>query len=72
MPLDAMAGIDTNRGAKRARELRAELGMPADRPLDCLLTLVEQRLGIAVVFAVLPAGLSIRIVQWLGYAGPRD
>lgn len=22
--------------------------------------------------AVLPAGLSIRIVQWLGYAGPRD
>ncbi len=53
-----MAGIDTNRGAKRARELRAELGMPADRPLDCLLTLVEQRLGIAVVFAVLPAGLD--------------
>lgn len=55
LALDAMAGIDTNRGAKRARELRAELGLAADRPLDCLLTLVEQRLGIAVIVAALPA-----------------
>lgn len=49
-----MAGLDTNRGAKRARELRAELGIAADADVGCLLTFVEDTLRIPVVVAALP------------------
>jgi len=48
-----LPGKDTNIGAKRAREARAELGLGAE-PLDCLLTTVEGRLEIPVIAAELP------------------
>lgn len=53
-----MAGKDTNIGAKRARELRKELGLDPARPLDCLLEITEQRLGIPVSVARLPDGVE--------------
>jgi Zn-dependent peptidase ImmA (M78 family) len=53
-----MAGIDSNRGAKRAREARAELELDAVGPLACLLTVVEERAGFPVVVAALPSGLA--------------
>ncbi|PTL60067.1 ImmA/IrrE family metallo-endopeptidase [Paraconexibacter algicola] len=43
-----MPGPDTNRGAKRARELRAELGLDAGAPVGCVLGLAEDGLGIPV------------------------
>ncbi len=53
-----MAGLDANRGAKRAREARAALGLdPAER-LPCLLDVVEQRAGLPVVVAALPDGVA--------------
>ncbi len=53
-----MAGLDANRGAKRAREAREALGLhPTDR-LPCLLDVVEQRAGLPVVVAALPDGLA--------------
>lgn len=51
-------GPDTNRGAKRARELRAELGLPDDGPVPCLLDLVERVLGLPVVVAGLGEGIA--------------
>jgi len=53
-----MAGLDTNIGAKRARALRAELGLAADAPVPCILTAVERALGIPVVVAALPDGIA--------------
>lgn len=44
-----MPGKDTNIGAKRARETRALLGIEPEAPVGCLLTVVEQRLGLPVV-----------------------
>ena len=49
-----MAGKDTNIGAKRARELRTELGLAAEEPAGSLLTLVEERLGLPVAVVSLP------------------
>jgi Zn-dependent peptidase ImmA (M78 family) len=53
-----VAGKDTNTGAKRARELREELGLGADEPVGCLLEAVEDRLGLPVVIAALPDGVA--------------
>jgi Zn-dependent peptidase ImmA (M78 family) len=53
-----MPGKDTNIGAKRARETRAELGLAPEDPPACLLTLVEQRLGIPVAIAALHEGVA--------------
>lgn len=53
-----MPGLDTNIGAKRARELRAELGLGPGEPAACLLTTVEDELGIPVVVAALPEGIA--------------
>ena len=44
-----MAGIDANRGAKRARQAREALGLPAVEPLPCLLTAVEEAARLPVV-----------------------
>ena len=44
-----MAGVDSRRGAKRAREARVELGLDPASPLRCLLTVVEERAGLPVV-----------------------
>jgi Zn-dependent peptidase ImmA (M78 family) len=69
---------DTNIGAKRARELRAELGLDADEPLACVLTLAEADLGIPVIIAALPAGVAgccwrdgERVVLWVNGREPR-
>ena len=43
-----MAGLHSNRGAKRAREARAELGLEPGAPLACLLSVVEQRFPVVV------------------------
>lgn len=53
-----MAGRDTNVGAKRARETREALGLDPTAPLDCILSLVESRLGLPVAIAALPAGIA--------------
>lgn len=53
-----MASLDTNRGAKRAREARAELGLGAADPLACILTTVEHDAGIPVNVAALPEGIA--------------
>ena len=53
-----MAGLDSNRGAKRARELRAELGLAAGAPLACVLTVAEAGAGVPVVVAELPPGIA--------------
>src|SRR3954469_23650804 len=44
--------LHTNRGAKRAREARARLGLDTSSPVDCLLTLVEGD-GLPVVIGAL-------------------
>jgi Zn-dependent peptidase ImmA (M78 family) len=53
-----MAGRDANIGAKRARELRAALGLDAGEPVACVLTAVERDLEIPVVVAALPDGIA--------------
>jgi len=56
--LGAVAGLDVNRGAKRAREAREALGLhPTDR-LSCLLDVVEERAGLPVVVTQLPDGVA--------------
>lgn len=49
-----MAGLDGNRGAKRAREARAALGLAPAQPLTCLLTVVEERAEIPVLVRAMP------------------
>jgi Zn-dependent peptidase ImmA (M78 family) len=51
-----VAGLDVNRGAKRAREARAALSLDAASPVECLVTVVEDRFHVAVV--ALPAGVA--------------
>ena len=51
-----MAGLDTNRGAKRAREAREALGLDAGAPLECVLSAVEGRCD--VVVCALPEGVA--------------
>jgi Zn-dependent peptidase ImmA (M78 family) len=53
-----MAGLHSNRGAKRAREARAAAGLDRAAPLPCLLTIVEERFGLPVVIAALPEGVA--------------
>lgn len=67
-----MPGKDTNTGAKRARELRSELGLGDRDPIPCLLTTVEASLALPVVVAALPEGVAGccwreggRVVLWV-------
>lgn len=53
-----MATREAYSAMKRARELRAELGIPADRPLRCLLSVVEEDVGIPVTIMDLGDGLD--------------
>jgi Zn-dependent peptidase ImmA (M78 family) len=53
-----MASIDSNRGAKRAREAREALGLDPAAPLRCLLTVVEQCAGLPVVVTALPEDVA--------------
>jgi Zn-dependent peptidase ImmA (M78 family) len=53
-----MPSEHSNRGAKRAREARAALGLDPAAPVACLLTLVEEQAGLPVVVAGLPAGVA--------------
>jgi Zn-dependent peptidase ImmA (M78 family) len=47
-------GVHTNRGAKRAREARAQLGLDPAAPVACILTTTEQRAGVPVLVGALP------------------
>jgi hypothetical protein len=51
-----MAGLDTNRGAKRAREARVALGLDPAAPLEDVLDVVEAR--VPVIVAALPEGVA--------------
>ncbi len=50
--------LDRNRGAKRAREAREQLGLGLDGPLDCIVRAVEDVGGVAVLCGPLPDGVS--------------
>jgi Zn-dependent peptidase ImmA (M78 family) len=72
-----VAGIDANRGAKRAREARAALGLHPVEPLSCVLTTAEDAARLPVV--VRPwsediAGACVRgesgVVLWLNGEQP--
>lgn len=72
-----MAGRDTNIGAKRARETRDALGLPANGPLACILDTVESGFGLPVVVAEMPehvAGVCWRVddaaVLWVNGMQP--
>jgi Zn-dependent peptidase ImmA (M78 family) len=53
-----MPSKDSNRGAKRAREARAALGLDLAARLDCLLTVVEVQAGLSVVVTALPDDIA--------------
>lgn len=53
-----MASEYSNRGAKRAREARADLGYAQDGPLPALLEAVEDQAGVHVLVLELPAGVA--------------
>lgn len=46
--------LHRNRGAKRAREARSDLGLDPDGPLECILSAVEQRAGLPVCIWEMP------------------
>src|SRR5437660_7882459 len=49
-----MPSLDTNRGAKRAREARERFGLDDVSPVPCILNLVEERAGLPVIVGALP------------------
>jgi IrrE N-terminal-like domain len=51
-----MASLDSNRGAKRAREARAALGLDPAAPLDDILDVVEEQRP--VIVATMPDGVA--------------
>jgi Zn-dependent peptidase ImmA (M78 family) len=53
-----MASLDSNRGAKRAREVRAELGLAPQERIGCVVELAERRAGVPVFVLDLPAEVS--------------
>jgi Zn-dependent peptidase ImmA (M78 family) len=53
-----MPGLDTNTGAKRAREARERLGLDAASPVGCVLSLVERAAGLPVAVATLPEDVA--------------
>ena len=63
-----MAGLHSNRGAKRAREARAAVGLDPASPIDCLLTVAEERFGYAVVVACLADDVAGACRRTLGSA----
>jgi Zn-dependent peptidase ImmA (M78 family) len=54
----SVPGYDTNVGAKRARDYRAELGLAPDEPLTCLVEVIEQRVGIPVAVVDMAPGYA--------------
>ncbi len=53
-----MPSYNTNRGAKRARQARAALGLDAKEPLPCVLTAVEHGAGVPVALVALDDGIA--------------
>lgn len=53
-----MAGFDTNRGSKRAREARARAGLRPDVPIPCVVGLAEERFGVPVLVVRLREGVA--------------
>jgi Zn-dependent peptidase ImmA (M78 family) len=58
MTIPTMAGADSMHGAKRAREARAALGIDPAAPLRCLLTTVEETVGVPVLVRALPNDIA--------------
>ena len=56
--LRAVPGLHFNRGAKRAREARRDLGLAPDQPLDCVLSAVEERAEVPAVFLALDGEIA--------------
>src|SRR4051812_8074205 len=54
----AVVSLHRNRGAKRAREAREELGLDPVAPLHCLLDCVEHRAALPVIVAALADGVA--------------
>lgn len=54
----AVPGKDTNIGAKQARDCRSDLAIGPGDPFACLLTVVEEALGLPVIVAALPEGIA--------------
>jgi Zn-dependent peptidase ImmA (M78 family) len=59
-------GLDTNIGAKRAREARATLGLDEAGPLPCVVTVVERLGGVPVIVAAMPDGCAGACVRTRG------
>lgn len=53
-----LGGVDANRGAKRARETRATYGLAPDAAPECVLTFVEETIGLRVVVVGLGPGVA--------------
>jgi Zn-dependent peptidase ImmA (M78 family) len=53
-----VAGLHSNRGAKRAREAREALGLSSDTPLGCVLTVVEERARVPAVFLAVAGDIA--------------
>lgn len=58
-----MAGLDTNRGAKRAREARGQFGLDGVEPIEDLLLFVEERVGLPVIVGALPDEVAGALVH---------
>ena len=56
--IPGVSSLDSNRGAKRAREARRALELDPLCPLPCLLTVVEERTKHAVVIRAMPADIA--------------
>lgn len=53
-----LGGLDANRGAKRAREARERHDLAPDAPPECLLTFVEEVVGLRVILVGLGPGIA--------------
>lgn len=76
-----MPGRDTNLGAKRARQARAELGLDPAAPLPCVLTAVEEAAGVPVGLVAFGDGIAgycwrggDRVILWVNgsHSAPRQ
>ena len=53
-----MPGYDTNKGAKAARVLRETIGLSPTEPLACLLSTVEEQVGVPVALLPIAEGYA--------------
>jgi len=58
-----MPGVNTNRGAKRARLARERYGLDTTSPVACLLTLVDRDAGLPVVVGALHGDVAGALIR---------